>query len=315
MKILCTLQLAAALLMGGAGWAVPPPADSPSVVWIGPDGPLPFTSLSEVEEFLAGARIYKVKPISVGITRPLKVGLVRDGIRMNAVFRYVNIYKQRWNSPEGTRLNFRDSFYYERASYCLARMLEIDHVPPAVLRHLTPEDFETPELMAEFPSLEGSLQAWVENAMTEVDRKQRSVMPPSTLDWMYQQRLMWLFDNLIFNDDRNQGNILIGPDWKIWFIDATRAFRPFKQLLRPKQVDLVDRRVFEKLQSITDQQLRDELAGVLRDSEIDHLLARREALLEHIHKLIQKRGESRVLVSSTRRVDAPAAVAAGMQNP
>jgi hypothetical protein len=35
---------------------------------------------------------------------------------------------------------------------------------------------------------------------------------------------MALFDQLIFNDDRNQGNMLIGKDWKVWLIDHTQDF-------------------------------------------------------------------------------------------
>jgi len=39
---------------------------------------------------------------------------------------------------------------------------------------------------------------------------------------------MWvvrLFDQLIYNTDRNLGNLLIDKSWRLWMIDHTRAFK------------------------------------------------------------------------------------------
>jgi hypothetical protein len=265
-------------------------------VWRGPEGSeLPFRDFTEVEEFLQTARIEKARVLTSGVTRPIKVGLVKDGIRMNAVFRHINVYRQRWDSPDGIKLSFRDSYLFECASYRIARLLGIEHVPPVVRRTLGPADFDSVTLLELFPSLEGSVQAWVEDAFTEKDRRERQFTPPSSLAWMYQHQLMWLFDNLIFNDDRNQGNILIGPDWKLWFIDATRAFRPFRVLQRTDNLVLVDRTVWRRLETVPDERFREELQGLLTDSEIGNLLARRRQLLEHFRGLIRERGERRVL--------------------
>lgn len=265
-------------------------------VWRGPEGwELPFRDFTEVEEFLQTARIEKARVLTSGVTRPIKVGLVKDGIRMNAVFRHIDVYKQRWDSPDGIKLNFRDSYLFECASYRISRLLGIDHVPPVVKRTLTPADLESPSLLELFPSLEGSLQAWVEDAFTEKDRRERQSNPPSSLGWIYQHQLMWLFDDLIFNDDRNQGNILIDPDWKLWFIDATRAFRPFRVLKNTENLALVDRAVWHRLETLSDEQFREELQGLLTDSEMENLLARRQQLLRHFRGLIRQRGERRVL--------------------
>ena len=38
-------------------------------------------------------------------------------------------------------------------------------------------------------------------------------------------QLVRLFDQLIYNIDRNIGNLMITNDWRIWAIDHTRAFR------------------------------------------------------------------------------------------
>ena len=46
-----------------------------------------------------------------------------------------------------------------------------------------------------------------------------------------------VFDELIQNRDRNQGNLLWTKDWTLWLIDHTRAFRLGQILLKPEQPD------------------------------------------------------------------------------
>jgi hypothetical protein len=38
---------------------------------------------------------------------------------------------------------------------------------------------------------------------------------PNRIDWMQQVAKIRLWDNLIYNTDRNMGNLLITSDWKI----------------------------------------------------------------------------------------------------
>ena len=40
-------------------------------------------------------------------------------------------------------------------------------------------------------------------------------------------QIVRLFDQLIYNIDRNLGNLMITNDWTIWAIDHTRAFRTY----------------------------------------------------------------------------------------
>ena len=47
---------------------------------------------------------------------------------------------------------------------------------------------------------------------------------------------MWhvrLFDQLIYNVDRNLGNLVIDKNWTIWMIDHSRAFRLFDKVKTP----------------------------------------------------------------------------------
>jgi hypothetical protein len=252
-------------------------------VWLDPEGkPLPFTSDEEVMEFLRTARVIRSEEIPVGTTRPLKVVLEKDGVRMHAIFRDVNKDKPMQRLASGTVvMNFRDSYIFEPAAYELSRLLGLDNVPPVILRKLRGK--------------RGSLQAWLEKVMTETSRVSDNITAPDKVLWSKQMWNMRVFDNLIYNTDRNQGNILYDGDWKLWLIDHTRAFRREKELRNPKLIVKCGRKLWEKLKSLDEKVVRERLKKFLRSSQIKALLRRRDILVEHIQKLIQERGESKVL--------------------
>ncbi len=252
-------------------------------VWLDPEGkPLPFSSDEEVMEFLRTARVIRSEEIPVGITRPLKIVLEKDGVRMHAIFRDVNMDNPRQRLKSGTVvMNFRDSYIFEPAAYELSRLLGLDNVPPAILRKLRGK--------------RGSLQAWVENATNETSRVSDNITAPDKMLWSKQMWNMRVFDNLIYNTDRNQGNILYDGDWKLWLIDHGRAFRREKELRNPKLIVKCGHKLWEKLKSLDEQVVRERLKKFLRSSEIKALLRRRDILVEHIQKLIEERGENKVL--------------------
>lgn len=263
---------------------VPPDVSGPTPrVWIGPDGkPLPFTSEEEVLDFLRTAKVIKMKEISQGITHPRQVLLEKNGIQMRAVFRDVDEEKTMVTFASGqTEIMFRDNYIFECAAYELSRLLGLDNVPPVVERRIEGKS--------------GSLQIWVENAMTEMTRSKKKIGPPDVTRWNEQVQVMRIFDNLVYNTDRNMGNILITPDWKMWLIDHTRAFRFRRELQDPKGIVQCERKLWEKLQALDEATVRQRLKKYLRSSEMDALLKRRQKLVEHIQKLIQERGEQRVL--------------------
>jgi hypothetical protein len=265
-------------------------------IWVGPDDEvLPFQSYGEIEEFLRTARIKGVKKILTGVTKPKKVLLEKDGIQMHAIFRDVDVFKQRWETSEGMKLNFRDSCLFEAAAYRLSLLLGIDNVPPVVRRKLEKEDFQDRGDWSKFDEKDGTIQAWVENAFNEKERRARGLRPRDNRLWGYQLYVMRIFDNLIFNDDRNQTNILIGPDWKIWFIDSTRAFRRHPDLPEPERVSRCDRTVWENLKSITDESLERELGEFINGRELSCLKARKKKLVKLIQSMVDERGEERTL--------------------
>ncbi len=182
-------------------------------VFLGPDGqPLPFANDDELLEFLREARVVEVQAIGEGITHPRRLTLERNGVRAHAIFRNVHAqdpldaFRGRKRDP-----GFRDYYGFEPAAYRLGLLLGIDNIPPATLRRLEGEP--------------GSVQIWIERAMTEHERREAKTEPPEPLQWQRQLQVRMVWDTLIGNSDRNQGNTLYAPDWKMWLIDHTRSFR------------------------------------------------------------------------------------------
>jgi hypothetical protein len=259
------------------------PSAKTSQVWKGPDGEaLPFDSNEEIREFLRTAEIIDIEEIPEGVTDPRRVLLEKDGIQMRAIFRDVNISKSRGPGMEGRqRLNFRDCCVFEVAAYEVAQMLGLDNVPPAVQRKVQ--------------SKNGTLQIWVEGAITEKTRLKEGISPASPWHHAMQHQTMKAFDNLVYNEDRNQGNVLYDENWKLWMIDHTRAFRLDRELPKPEEIQLCEKGLWERLQSLDESALTDRLDDLLKGSEIKALLARKNALIEHIRKLIEEKSEKRAL--------------------
>jgi hypothetical protein len=256
---------------------------SPTPIWLGPDGrPLPFADDQEVLEFLAKAKIVGDAKIDVGITKPRRLELERDGIRARAIFHDVEIEKQRIKLHGGELVNFfRDHYANNVAAYELSRLLGMTNVPPAVVRRLGGQP--------------GSVQLWIENAKTDADRRQMEIEPPAA---SRLTRLdMWVFDNLINNIDRNQTNILYDANWNLWFIDHTRTFGRGKELPSPERVSRCSRRLWRALLELDEEETRKRLKPFLGIYEIRGMLARRKLLIALLEERIARLGEKAVLFS------------------
>ena len=251
--------------------------------WLGADGqPVPFDSDEEILDFLRTADIISTESIPTGVTRPKKLLLERDGVRMHAVFRNVDLTKERVRLRDGHfYMRLRDYGMFEVAAYRLARMLGYDNVPPVVARRIR--------------GMRGSLQLWVEQAMPESGRREKGVHPPSYNTWLQQVQDMYLFDYLITNIDRHPGNYLMGHTGKLWMIDHTRAFQMFISDWTPDKIWFVDRQLWQRLQALDREMLRASLGDVLNVFEIDVLMERIDTFEAHIREHIARRGEAEVI--------------------
>jgi hypothetical protein len=167
------------------------------------------------------------------------------------------------------------------AAYRVARLLGIDNTPPTVSRRVQ--------------GSQGSLQAWLEGAMTDTQRREGNLRPPVWQLWLEQERVMRVFDNLIYNDDRHTGNVLMGADGNLWMIDHTRAFQRHDELRDPNLVTRIERTIWQRLQDLPDETLAGAVEDLLQRRDVDAFVERRRRLVAHIRALIEERGEAAVL--------------------
>jgi hypothetical protein len=255
------------------------PGSTVRQVWLDARGhPLPFQGTAEIEEFLRSARVVSREEIGVGINRMDKLLVEKDGVQAHAIFRDVD------EEEEGVRLGgrlyrrFKDSYTGECAAYAVAQLFGVDNVPPTVPRALRGRD--------------GCMQIWVEKTR---DQDAADFAPPEPLAWVKQTWGMSAFDNLIFNVDRNAGNMLAGEDYHLWLIDHTRAFQPESQLLSPDSVKRISRRAWGLLHEITGEELAEATRRFLDPGQVMALAKRRELLIERIQSLVDEHGEDAVL--------------------
>ena len=143
----------------------------------------------------------------------------------------------------------------------------------------------------------GSLSLWVEGAMTEWDRLEvRDVHPPDLEAWNKQMHTLRLFLQLIYDTDYNNiNNMLVTPDWKIYKIDASRAFRNHFELRKEKSLVRFSRPVLAALGALTEDDLEERLGKWLTKRQIESLWVRRTLILELAERRVAAEGEDAVL--------------------
>ena len=240
-----------------------------------------FATLDQAAEFLRTAEIVEVVPVGRGTTSPDRATLELGGVRAYAVFHDVDKIERNIQVGEKRFRVFHDSYLADCAAYELSRVLHIDGVPPTVERAVG--------------GRRGSLQLWIDDATTEEERAAASTRPPDATVFRRRIALMRLFDNLIYNDDRHAGNIVIGPDWTVWLIDHSRAFQRPAELRDAGRVTQVERSFWDRLRTIPDAEIVAAVEPFLDERQLEALLERRGLLVQHLEGLIAERGEGAVL--------------------
>jgi hypothetical protein len=258
-----------------------PPTDH---VWLAPDGePLPFQAIEDIRLALREGRVLSREKIGRGIAGAERLELEYQGTLFRAAFRSTDITRI---APSAGSINkpseYRDSSIFELAAFELSLMLGLQRVPPVVKR--------------EIDGVDGTLQLWLEESTPEdILIQQGKLRPPNVARWNQQKQVMYVFDNLIGNSDRNQGNLLIDGAWNIWFIDHTRAFRRTSELLSGDGMVACDRQLWQRLQEIDPKEMRRRLDPYLETKELAKLLTRHQKILRLLGKSIKAKGEDAVL--------------------
>lgn len=238
----------------------------------------------EAEEFLRTAEIVDRDNIPIGVTAPQRLTL-SDGIRtVRAVWKTIDEYRpiRRFDDGGPPELGFRDSYESEVAAYELDKILGLGMVPPTVTRRIR--------------RTEGSVQWWVEDAMTEGARRRKGLDPPDPSEWSKQIFDARLFHQLIYDADyENLSNLLVDKDFHLWVIDNSRAFRTQALLLRQDYLRRFSRRLVTNLRALTPEILEAKLGAWLTPKQREGLLARRDLIVGHAERLIAEHGEAGVL--------------------
>jgi len=131
--------------------------------------------------------------------------------------------------------------------------------------------------------------------MDEVERVKQKKEPPDPVAWNNQMYKIRLFDQLVYDTDPNLTNVLIGPDWKLWRIDFTRAFRTYHELLAPKDLVRCDRHMFDKLKALNGEEFGEKAKHYLTKEEIKAVMVRRDQIVRLFEHQIAEKGEDAVL--------------------
>ena len=241
------------------------------------------------EDFLKSAQVIDYDQLSeeTAVTKPYKLTLEKDGRRHFAL----------WKNAEWIMKGHRENWQWEVAAYRMDKLLDLNMVPPTVERQFHNDD--------------GSCQYWVDYwiNLAEKEEKNISVPPDKLVFWNRAVYLQRAFDNLIANVDRHMHNILITEDWRIILIDHSRSFKTghTENLIYTedhpegnRSVETLPRDFFEKLKKLDFVTLDNTMEYYLTDDEVKAVLKRRDLIVEHINRLIEEKGEHKVLYKPSR---------------
>jgi hypothetical protein len=290
MKRICGPALAGALcfalLIEPRGFSQQPAVQraatfgAPNVTW-------EQLNAAQMEQFLLTARILGERPAGKGVTNTKRFTLTDGHYVHDAHVQQVDIYKAEYKTKEGIEKNFRDSYKFNIAAYRLDRLMDLNIVPVCVPR--------------EIDGKPAAVDWWVDNVMfDEEGRRQKNIEPPDPNLWTRQLNTVRDFDQLIYNEDRNQGNLLIDDKWKLWAIDHSRSFKPSPTVRDPKVLRRVSNKMMLAMKNLNAQVLRDNLLPFITEADIRALLMRRDWIVKYFESEISSKGEDAVITDLPR---------------
>lgn len=248
-----------------------------------------------MEQFLRNAPIVSTRPAGKGITHTLRVTLSDGRVYHDAHVQQIDFYRAVFRTTEGVERNFSDSYKYNIAAYRLDKLLDLDMIPVCVYRVINGK-----------PS---AIDWWVDDVLfDEEGRRAKNADPPDLNYWGQQLNDLRDFDQLIYNEDRNQGNLLIDKNWKVWGIDESRSFRTIPTLRDPSVLRRISSKLLKAMKNLNEAELEANLEPFVSKEAIQALLARRDLLVKFFDTQISQKGQQVVLTDlpvSTPKVTIP----------
>ena len=280
--LLGTLALATGLPLGGAAEQEATPPSAPAKVTL---------TDAEKERFLLEAEIVRRRSAPGGITNSERATLRREGLEHDAHIQAIDEHKQQKQLDTAFEIDFRDSYRNNVAAYRLDRLIGLGMAPVTVVRRDRDRG--------------ASFMWWVDDVvMDESARLKKKIRAPDTDAWNEQMYVVRVFDQVIYNFDRNLHNLLIDSDWRIWMIDHSRGFKIFKEVKTPKNLGpRCARELLAGLRRLDRPALEVAMKDLLETPQITGLLARRDWIVKYYDAKIAQLGEKAVLYEFPTRVN------------
>jgi hypothetical protein len=243
------------------------------------------------EEYLLSAEIVRAEPLKQGVTKPWKLYLKKGDIERMAAWK--NVDKRLGGGA-------RDSWKYEIAAYRLDKLIGLNTVPPAVEK--------------EFRGKAGALSLWIDSKYNLLEiMEQRIKIPESAQKHIEDMGYIYrLWGCLIANDDPTQENMRYTEDWRMIFIDHSRAFRSDKEYVKrlvfgingikryqadgkPFLILRVPRALFERIKGLDPAAIKQAVGPYLNDKEIQSIVVRVKLIENEIAEMVKLYGEAEVL--------------------
>jgi len=209
--------------------------------------------------------------VPIGVTKPKRAYFAPGGPVASAAWKQLT---------PGVKQGFVESYKAEIAAYELDKLLGIRMVPPYVERRINGDL--------------GAVGFWVENVHAwDMDHPVRG---PDPIAWDREVVRMKMFDQLIGNIDRNQGNLLYDDEYHLILIDHSRAFTGEKDLTKMTKLSRVDRELWQKMLSLDETQLESALGKWCDKGKRKAILTRRDEMKQSIDKLVADKGEAAVFL-------------------
>jgi len=230
---------------------------------------VPKPSIEQQEQFLKSAPVKSWKTAKKGITGTSRATLSDGNMTHDASVQLIDERKTKNETQSGVEYNFQDSYKLNIAAYWLGKKLGLESMIPVSVER-------------SFQGKKGSYTWWIDDfAMDEVDRLKRKIHAPDKDRWGRQYLVMKLFDNLIYNVDRNATNILYDKNWSLWMIDHSRSFRRYDKLPDAKAMQQCDRQLLARLKDLNDDDVKAGIGKWVDSGQIQGLLARRKLIIKH----------------------------------
>lgn len=217
------------------------------------------------------------------ITGPLRVTLTDDSRTLRAVFKHEDTRYSEFRFSDGREVRqARDSYRHEIAAFELDRLLGLDLVPPCVERKI---DSKT-----------GSMCLWVEDSMTESERRAKRIEPPDPVGYKGQLREIELFQQLIADlDYSDPRNLVVDANYRIHKVDSSMAFDADPDLLTGLYSSHLSRRLIRALEALDKKQMHEKLKPWLAKDQRSGLWERRNRIIKRAERLVEDHGEEEIL--------------------